>query len=28
IKSRAFDPREELELGRRDGGGSGDHGNG
>ena len=25
IKSRAFDPREELELGRRDGGGSGDH---
>jgi hypothetical protein len=24
IKSRAFDPREELELGRRDGGGSGD----
>ena len=27
IKSRAFDPREELELGRRDGGGSGDHAN-
>ncbi len=27
IKSRAFDPREELELGRRDGGGSGDHTN-
>jgi len=27
IKSRAFDPREELELGRRDGGGSGDHSN-
>lgn len=27
IKSRAFDPREELELGRRDGGGSADHAN-
>lgn len=27
IKSRAFDPREELELGRRDGGGSGEHAN-
>jgi hypothetical protein len=26
-KSRAFDPREELELGRRDGVSSGDHGN-
>jgi hypothetical protein len=26
-KSRAFDPREELELGRREGGGSGDHSN-